>query len=418
MSNYLAIATVTEALIQLLHPVEKDLLGTSIGAEPPDMAITKNNTNILNIFLYQVTENQGYKNLDLPARNAEGILVKRPLLGLDLHYIITALGTDDLNAQILLAHAMRILHETPYLTREFINQVVQSVSTLGESDLASQVEAIKITHQNMSLEEISKLWSSFFQTNYRLSTTYQVTVVLLESKMETKPTLPVLTPQVTTVQLKQPIIQQVQPQILEFNPSGPTVLTLIGLNFQADNVTVKIDDTPPFNPTTNSDSVITIAIANDLTPGVKTVQIIQSQNLPIGSNQVSHILFKSNIAAFVLAPKITLINGTTFSGVPIPVLSSQDLTLTFAPSVASTQSVSFFIDDYEILLPPLASTIPIKSLSTPFSANASLLKWINSNPGKTYYVRIRVDGAESLFFDIDKTSATYGEVIAPAITVT
>ncbi len=434
MSNYLAIATVTEALIQLLNPVT-GVSNTLIDAEPPDMAIPKNTTNRLNIFLYQVTENQGYKNSDLPTRNTDGILVKRPLLGLDLHYMITALGTDDLHAQIVLAYAMQILHETPYLTREFINKAVQlAPTTLGESDLANQVEMIKITHQNMSLEEISKLWSSFFQTNYRLSTTYQVTVVLLESKMETKPTLPVLIPQVTTVQLKQPIIQQVQPQILEYNPSDPTVLTLIGLNFQADDVTVQIGNEKPVPTTSNSDTEIKITIPTSVTPGVKTVQVIQRSDLPIGSStssaivqQVPHNMFKSNVAAFVLAPKITNVNGNNISSTnaipvvhnPDPKSSVPDLTLIFAPFINPSQQVSFLVGDFELLIPQQTSTNPINSLAINLSSYPQMLQSITNFSGKKYLLRIRVDGAESLLtVDTDKSSPTYGQFIAPVISVT
>jgi hypothetical protein len=422
MSNYFAIATVTEALHQLLLKKSPgDTTSVDVSVEPPDLAIKYDHPNpTLNIFLYQVTLNMGYRNSDLPARNIEGVLVKRPLLGLDLHYMITALGPNDLQAQMALAIAMRILHETPVLTRDFISQTIQNTEILKDSDLADQIERVKITHQNLSLEEMTKLWSSFFQTNYRISTTYQATVVLLESKKQTKPTLPVLTPQLKMIAFNQPLIQQVQPQILEYNPNANTILTLTGLNFQADDVTVQIGDQKTVTPSSNSDTKITITIPNDITPGVKAVQIIQSLKLGVGSNLTSHKIFKSNVVAFVLAPIITKINGNIINGPnPIAVSKSADLVLTFAPSVAQSQKVSFLVGDYELLLPQRNSQIPVNELSALLSSNPLLLQSITDDPTKTYLLRIRVDGAESLLtVDKDQTSTTYSQFIFPAITVT
>ena len=50
---------------------------------------------------------------------------------------------------------------------------------LAASDLADQVELIKITPAAMSTDEMSKLWSAI-QSHYRPSAAYQVSVVLIE----------------------------------------------------------------------------------------------------------------------------------------------------------------------------------------------------------------------------------------------
>jgi hypothetical protein len=422
MSNYLAIATVTEALSLLLASIKNDVSGAVVVAQPPDAVIQGIHGNILNVFLYQVTQNLGYRNQDLPARSSEdGRLTKRPLLGLDLHYIITALGNDDLQAQMVLASAMRILHENPVLTRDLIAQTISSKKILEGSNLADQIELVKVAHQNLSLEEITKLWSSFFQTNYRISTTYQATVVLLESKKETKPTFPVLEPKFKVIQFKQPIIQKVTPQILEFNPGGETTLTIEGLNFQADDVTVQIGDEKTVTPTSLSDAKITLAIPADTTSGVKTIQIIHSLKLGLDGKQVRNKIFKSNIAAFVLAPKITKVNDEDLvSSTPTKVSKDQQLTLKFLPAAAPSQKVSLIVGEYEIVLPKTTSKTPTGTLSVALSSNTLLAKSIaDPKAPKTYLLRIRVDDAESqLGIDADKASATFGQFVWPAITVT
>jgi hypothetical protein len=419
MSNFLAIATVTEALSQLLAAIKNDVSGAVVVAQPPDVAIQGVHGNILNVFLYQVTQNPGYRNQDLPARGSDGRLMRRPQLGLDLHYMVTALGNDDLQAQMILGSAMRILHENPILTRGLIAQTIQSKRLLEDSDLNEQIELVKITHQNLSLEEITKLWSSFFQTNYRISTTYKATVVLIESKKETRPTLPVLTPQLRVTLFKQPIIQKLEPQILEFNPNGDTTLVVTGLNLQAEDVSIQIGDERTVIPASVSDMQITLTIPNDVTPGVKRIQIVQSLKMGLEGKETSHKIFKSNVAAFVLAPKITQINGSNIT-TPNAVQVSKDdkLTLTFAPSMAPSQKVSFLVGEYEIVLPRQDSKVPISTLSASLSDNPALAKSIADFPNKTYLLRIRVDEAESLLaVDTDQASATYGQFVWPAITV-
>ena len=100
----------------------------------------------------------------------------------------------QLNAHQILASAMTILNDYPILKRKTIRDAIgaQTNQIFKKSDLADQVELVKLNFQHISLEEITKLWSSFFhQTNYRISVAYQATVILLDSKQQQpKPTLP------------------------------------------------------------------------------------------------------------------------------------------------------------------------------------------------------------------------------------
>ena len=156
----------------------------------------------------------------------------------------------------------------------------------------------------LNLDELTKLWSSFFQTNYRVSTAYEVTVILLDSEEMPKPTLPVLTPQIAVVPFSVPVIQSVDPQVLE---SGPTAtLTINGLNLTAAEVVVSVlingvSVTPA--PSNVTSTQISLTVPPAVTPGVKSVQVVQSMQLAPG--QPALPLFESNIVPFVLAPTIT-----------------------------------------------------------------------------------------------------------------
>src|SRR5947199_7168098 len=100
MSNFLAIATVTATLRQLLeNTAAKDVTdhevmvtterpsGTVSGAEDPRTRI--------NIYLYQVTPNAAWRNADLPTRRSDGSLIQRPQVALDLHYMISFYGDES-----------------------------------------------------------------------------------------------------------------------------------------------------------------------------------------------------------------------------------------------------------------------------------------------------------------------------------
>ena len=89
MSNSYAIAAVTATLFYLFRQE-----GITVSIKSPDKQSPTDN-NRINIFLYQVTPNLGYSNMDLPARNYEGELVKNQLLSLNLYYLITAYGEGD-----------------------------------------------------------------------------------------------------------------------------------------------------------------------------------------------------------------------------------------------------------------------------------------------------------------------------------
>ena len=210
MSGPLAIAAVTASLKDLLNNGLLDHDLSSIGsvtvtALPPDRISTgQAEPNQLNLFLYQVTPNLGWRNSDLPSRDSTGGRITNPPLALDLHYMLTAYGSQDLNAEVLLGYAMQMLHETPQLTREQLRTVLAAPSpvdgaivpgifgTLSAVDLADQVELIKISPVFLGGEDLTKLWTAM-QARYRPTMGYIVSVVLIQAKGGRRVPRPVLT---------------------------------------------------------------------------------------------------------------------------------------------------------------------------------------------------------------------------------
>ena len=209
MSGPFAIAGVTAVLKDVLnkqfsHPEFADL-ASAIGSftittiAPDRVATGEQEPNQLNLFLYQITANQGWFNTGLPSRDSDNNRVDNPPLAIDLHYLVTAYGSDNFNDEILLGCAMQAFHETPVMSRAYIRNVLDNsggtapapFDVLSAVDLADQIELIKITPKFLTTEELSKLWTAM-QARFRQTMAYHVSVVLIQSKQPVKAALPVL----------------------------------------------------------------------------------------------------------------------------------------------------------------------------------------------------------------------------------
>jgi hypothetical protein len=385
----------------LLGEVHEDVDGIDVTMRSP--GTIENPQNILNLFLYQVTPNNGYSNLDLPARSYNGNLSKKPLLGLDLYYLLTAFSiNDDLVAHRILASAMRFLHENPVLTREVIHKTIAALPDFEESDLEYQIELIKLSYQPLSLEELTKLWSSFFQTQYRVSVAYQATVVLLDGKKRPRSTLPVLKRNVHLVRLKHPIIDNIEPQIIERTTGAK--ITIIGQNLQADDydaTDILFDNIPPIpssdvpQPDVVTDERIVIEVPLKLKIGIKKVQVIHKiRDKPTPLQERFIAIRKSNEIPFVLSPKIV--------NLPPSVSQGSTLTIEIEGEVSRSQKVEFLIGDFTLsVLPESINPTGVDNVS---NISVTVPKnFLQGGPSQQFLFRIRIDGAESfLQFDVDQ----------------
>ncbi|HET7228751.1 MAG TPA: DUF4255 domain-containing protein, partial [Longimicrobium sp.] len=193
MSNHLAVATVTAALRQVVADAIHDVVqGALVTHVRPGGAPAQTPAVGVNVFLYGVTPNASLRNSDLPTRRADGGAAARPAAALDLHYLLSFYGDDKaLETQRLLGSVVRGLHARPALSRALLREVVANTDVLAGSDLADAVETVRFSPVNLSLEELSKLWSVLFQTQYALSVAYTGTAVLIEGDEMVRPTLPV-----------------------------------------------------------------------------------------------------------------------------------------------------------------------------------------------------------------------------------
>ena len=166
MSDFTAIAAVTGTLRRLL---ESEMVGITIeddispaNAEPtlPTVAL----------FLYRVDSNAFTANLDWAVRSATQL--QAPPFGLNLHYLVTPYGPGQIEIQRTLGEVMRVFHD---------RAVLRAGDPALLPPLAAMTEELRIVPRTLSLSDSMELWKSFHERSYRLSLTYEVSAVLIDS---------------------------------------------------------------------------------------------------------------------------------------------------------------------------------------------------------------------------------------------
>lgn len=213
VSSALSLASVTAVLRRVLeNGLVTQGASASIGGDvtvsalPPDrMALGPDERPQLNLFLYHVTPNTGRRLLSRSGQEAGGEAQAQPSrahdrasgpaiagpMALDLYYLLTACGAQDFQSELILGYAVCTMQGTPTLSREAIRTALVALSRTGDgrivpsalaaladSPLADQVEQIKIEPQFISVEEMSRVWTSL-QARYRPSAVYKVSSVII-----------------------------------------------------------------------------------------------------------------------------------------------------------------------------------------------------------------------------------------------
>jgi len=418
VSNYLAIATVTATLrYMLLEALPPDLSGASVTTLRPDAQLSAADATGINIFLYQVLPNAALRNCDLPTRRNDGTLVQRPRIALDLNYLFTFYGNDaELEPQRLLGSAASTLNASPILSAQEISQALLNSQPFNASpfnappfdappfqpDLAMQIERVNVTMLPLSLEELSKLWSVFYQIPFALTMAWQASVVLIENEaMMPQSALPVQSWTVTATSFTTPAITGVAAQSGTLQPitAGTTIL-ILGSNLFGSGMSVLIGGyATPLTPTLISKTQMSVLLPGDIPAGVRTLQVEQS--VMLGSPAVAHTGSLSNAQGFVLHPIISApVTG-----------SSSEVAVTVQPVALAGQTAVLLLN--EATAPPPASPAAYSFSLGPLPADSSTITFPISGitAAISYFVRVQIDGAESAL-NLDASSSTYGPTVA------
>jgi hypothetical protein len=407
VSNFLAIATVTATLKQLVRDAVAVVPGADVTTDRPDSNGNGTPAASVNIFLYRVAPNAALRNDDVPTRDAAGRLTRRPQVAIDLDYLLTFVGNEgQLEPQRLLGTTVVALHSRPVLTHDAIADVIATApnvgpsdprSHLGESNLDRQPELVRFSQLPLALDDLSKLWSVFFQTPYSLSIAYQASVVLIEGAQSPRTPLPVRERTVTVVPLHRPVLERVEPQLVE---AGGRV-TLVGSSLLDEETTVRVGSLDVAPDAGGTAARLVVTLPPGLRAGVNTVRIVHGLTL---GTPPPRPLVESNVAAFVLLPRITGLTFLTGGG-------DRRIRVQTDSNVGLRQQASLLLTELATAPPatPRAFTVdarPRADESDPLLFGAAEL------PAATYLARVQVDGAESAL-----TTGADGRYEGPTVAV-
>jgi hypothetical protein len=394
MSNALAIAAVTATLSRLLDrglPAD-----TKITTQPPNKARSGDGKDQINLFLYQVSPNAAWRNMDMP-RQVKPNETGQPPLALDLFYLLTAYGKndEDLGGHQVLGQAMSIFHDHPLLGATEIEAALEG------NDLHQQVERIRIIQHGLSLEDLTKLWTTF-QSEYRISTAYQVSVVLIESSRPVKAPLPILKRgeadqgPVAQGSLTPPYPALTAIRLPNEQPSARLGETLVagGHHLAGDSLVARF-----------SHPLLAAPREVGPLPGVATTGPVeisialpdQSTQWPAGFYTLALVVKRAgqpdrttNELSFSLAPRITNKAVNSIQG-------GVRLTITCSPEVRPQQRVTLLLGEREIPAQP-----------HPNATNKPEFQ-IKPAPSGQHFIRLRVDGVDSLLVNRAVTPPVFDE---------
>lgn len=171
MSASTAIGMVGESLINFLENEMSILPEVNVTLLAPDES--GGSARRVNLFLYKVVENSFLKNANWQVSRSDPGQLTPPPLSLSLFYLMTAYANSDpqtgnVSAHEILGDAMLVFHQNPFVPDLHL--------VPGLSDAQEQ---LKISQNQLDLDEVSKVWSTFGEP-YRVSIPYEVSVVKLD----------------------------------------------------------------------------------------------------------------------------------------------------------------------------------------------------------------------------------------------
>ena len=383
----------------------------------------------INLYLFAVTENAAFRNDDDP-RRANGGAYGSPPLALQLSYLLTTYGAGrqengieaasaaELDAQRLLGDAMLVFHDTPIITRKTEGIGSLNGQLILDPGLRDEFESLRLIPRTMTLDDLSKLWTSL-KDDFQRSVAYDVTIVRLALAR-----LAAVNPPVLNRRLGVRPGTSLGPVIVLIDPASAAVgetVTLSGDGLVAGQTVVMIEDDAgtgfPSAATTLATSAtgpLTFEIPDDATKFLPGPKRISARVMDPTSGHT----FPSNSATLALLPSIDtlsthsghfnnadqlVITGHLLGQPPDAARPANPLTPTVligGYALESGVDTSGLPDKLTITLPQVPPDNPRQPPAT----------------GSVVSVRVRVNGVESRAWRADPVTGRLG--LDPALSFT
>jgi hypothetical protein len=418
MAGHQGIAAVSVSLRRLLRDRMRETAQVTIA--PPDIQIASTTSAAaprLNLYLYRVAEHSTMRNVDIPGSGAPG-RHRRPPLIVVLNYLVTAHAPNeqaedaDLQAQIILGDAMRVLHDYSTLTTGITVQR-SSVGTVGEPilDIAlrDELELLKISMHAMSIDDETRLWSALPDASFRRSAAYEVSCLEIESRLTSAGGPPVTTRRITLMPFAAAELTAVERAGAPGDVRVPVGGSLVarGNRLASGRTWVRLGTLRPMLSDPQDDETIEIVVpdgeypvdaehptadpitaAERLEPGPQIVEVLTETRADViagafdrGTSTATVQRVRSNQAVFMLVPGVTGVQPTSGpAGTTVTVNGARLRT-------GGDESAVLFGD----VRAPVAAAVPPAAVSS-----ESVQVEVPSLPPGRYPVRVLVNGALSV----------------------
>jgi Pvc16 N-terminal domain len=395
MSNALAIATVTATLSDVIERSAQSIVpGATVVVGRPPATVAAGEHHVY-LYLYHVVPHPGLRNDDLPTRNGDE-LRNRPRIPLVLHYLLVFQGDNaTFEAERMLGTVVRDFHARPLLARTDIQLAITTRTELDGSNLPDAIERIRLTQTPLTLEELSKLWSIFFQVPHAVSVAYEASLVELEADDTPRTPLPVLyrgdrDRGVYLLVGPFPSIEAIR--VAEGYPRAALGLKLIvtgqqlaGKPLQLRFRHTRLDTPPNVIDIPDADAMpdrLVATIPSGLAANAAWAAGIVEVTLESGANAPPRL---SNTVPLALAP--TIQNVAPAGPIARDASGNASITVTMVPDVRSEQRVSLLLNGSETMAPPRAA---------PTGTITFVVE--RAEPVQNARVQVRVDGVDSMPF--------------------
>ncbi len=428
MSNHLAIATVTAVLQRTLQAsVQRHVESVRISTIAPHRIGQGTPETGINLFLYHVSRNNALKNPDALAQRARNKRTPWRQAALELHYMLSFYGNEaELEPQRLMGSVVRTFNDRTTLSTQLIQDTLNdsTFSYLDQSDLSQQVQELQITPEDLSLDDLSKVWSVFFQTPYTLSMGYKVMAVVINGEDPAERALYVRERPIQGIAPfpSRPQVDRILAQDGPYHPILPTTcLQIQGHHLKGPHTRIRLGypDLVPQDlvPQDLTDDVLSLPLATvpTLRAGIQSLQVVHHRDTLHHATEPAapSLGLSSSPAPFTLCPLVQAIqvedildhDGDTCAAC---------LALTVSPPVGARQGVMLSLYEWSTQEPAsYLVDVPPRDQDS----DHLLITVRGIQPG-TYLVRLIVDGAESpLDIDSDPSSPTYQWYAQPRIAI-
>ena len=393
MSTFRGVGAVTRAIRDLISgPLSHDIGGSAVQTTRPDRVEKDLKHPTTSLYMFRAVPNVALSNDDVPTMNRDGSLLSRPRVPLDLFYLISFFGDDEaLQPQLMLGSVVRTLHAQPIISRDRIRTALTEPpfdTDLAAAATYTDLESVRITPVAMSLEDLTKIWSVFFQNSYALSVVYQASPVSIEAAAPGGSGLPVQTRAIDLAVFRRPVVDRV---VATADATAPIVFgsaaTVLGRDLDGDIVHVRIDDVdivPDAHAPAALGLTLDLAHAPGLRAGIRSLRVVQSRKLTSGDVRVTG---ESQPAAVAIRPVL--------GGLPTVVAApgaGNEIHLDVAPPLRPLQRATLHLDG-QGGAPSISADARSVSADTTTLVFPLLAATI---PSGTYLVRLEVDGAQSV----------------------